>query len=754
MENSSITGNNAGNTGAQVDENGFFTIGTIIADRYEILAHIGSGAMGEVYKVRDMTTDRLYALKMISPLLAKDKLMAKRLEHEATAARTLVHGNIVSVYDVGNSLDGTPFLLMDYVDGESLEELLKKETVLTQERAVPIFLQLAEALVHAQQKGIIHRDLKPSNILIAKNESNLDIVKIVDFGIAKITDQDRVDKTKLTQTGELVGTPLYMSPEQCRGDEIDQRSDIYSAGCIMYEVLCGQPAFSAENPVKVILKHLGEAPPAMPNNAGISADLKNLVFRCLEKDPQDRYLNAVDLHIDLERIADRRPIRPYKKKRKPGDKKWIAVAACLTLLAVGSGGAIFLNHHEPAGLTPEPQPQRATTFKDKSLAQWTSLIESDPTNPELYFNRGELHAMRDERTNAVDDFSEAIRLKPNYLIAYEQRSQEYNFLAQYGKAEADAQTVIKLDPESSDGYKARAVVYNAMERYDKAIADYTKAAAISDRSYDHYMLASAMLKLARYKDAEHQIDVALKLSDQGDNGPWYGIRGISETFRRDFPEAEKDLKIATTDGGRGVEFALLSYYYVCTGQLPDAERAIQKAQSLETFPARGFRLAAELHRTAGDYDKAIQQFSASTSLEEYPPGYRERATCYIAQEQWRSAYADLKKALDLNPYSATTLSYLALTETKLGLPGAKEHMQKATADQNVPAIVWVNKAWMELMNNGTNAALSDVNKALKQDPYLKEGYAVRAMIEQKTSNASGANADNEKAKNLVSHYDL
>ena len=235
---------------------GTLSIGDIVDDKYEILAHIGSGGMGEVYKVRDRGTQILYALKMISPHLADQKTLAKRLEHEARAARTLVHGNIVSVYDVGHGADGAPYLIMDYVEGDSLEDLLKQETVLTAERALTISLQIAEALVHAQQKQVVHRDLKPSNILMTKTPAGTDMVKIVDFGIAKISDQEKADKTKLTQAGELLGTPLYMSPEQCTGEELDVRSDIYSFGCIMYEMLTGKSPYAAENSVKVILKHL------------------------------------------------------------------------------------------------------------------------------------------------------------------------------------------------------------------------------------------------------------------------------------------------------------------------------------------------------------------------------------------------------------------------------------------------------------------------------------------------------------------
>ncbi len=176
---------------------------------------------------------------------------------------------------------------------------------------------------------------------MTKTPDGNDMVKIVDFGIAKVSDQDSADKTKLTQTGELLGTPLYMSPEQCTGDEVDERSDIYSFGCIMHEVLSGKSPFAAENSVKVILRHLNEAPPALPTNLGISADLKEVIARCLEKHRENRYKNAVDLHIDLERVVDGRSIRPHERKhkpkqpaRKPPSKVAIAVFSVLTIAAL------------------------------------------------------------------------------------------------------------------------------------------------------------------------------------------------------------------------------------------------------------------------------------------------------------------------------------------------------------------------------------------------------------------------------------
>lgn len=737
---------------------GRLSTGDLVDSKYQVLAHIGSGGMGEVYKVIDRDTNVIYALKMISPLLADQKTLAKRLEHEAQAARTLVHGNIVTVYDVGKSADGAPYLLMDYVEGDSLESLLKRETLLTPDRALALFLQIAEALVHAHQKEVVHRDLKPSNILMTKTEGGLEMVKIVDFGIAKVSNQEKEDKTKLTQTGELLGTPLYMSPEQCTGEEIDARSDIYSFGCIMYETLTGKTPFAAENAVKVILKHLSDEPPPLPVGAGISSDLKQVVMRCLEKHRSDRYANPVDLHIDLERIANGIKINPYHRRKRsnpPNQKLVAAVAGGILLIgAAGFMGLQSLSNHPAAVIAPVTHsPHRPDRYGGKTLSQWTAAIEKTPDDPELYLNRAELHSQRDERTNAIDDYTQAIALKPSYIAAYKGRAFMNVMIAQYDKAAVDANKIIALAPLSDEGYQTLGWVYSAREQYGPAIEVWKRAISIHPTGYSYYNLGAAQMKLAYYKDASESMSKAIEL----DNG-WYSYRavaGLIYTFQQKYDMAYEQLKKATaSDDVRGVEWQLLGYYFLCVGKSSEAQQAMEQGKQMETFPARSFRLAGEYYRTAGEYEKAIQEFSSSTSLEEYPPGYRERAVSYMSLGQMRSALTDLKKSLQLNPYSSTTLSFLALAESQLGMKASSlEHIAKAFQAKAVPPIVLVNRAKIGANNGELKQALADANKAVQADPFLKEAFEARAGIRDKLGDKSGATADREKAGKLISHLD-
>lgn len=737
--------------------------GTLVDGRYEVLAHIGSGGMGEVYKVLDRETQKLFALKMISPAVAERKILAKRLEHEAQAARTLVHGNIVSVYDVGANTDGAPYLIMDYVEGDSLEALLKAESCLNQLRALPIFMQIAEALVHAQQKSIIHRDLKPNNILMTKTPDGNDMVKIVDFGIAKISDQDGADKTKLTQTGELLGTPLYMSPEQCTGEEIDSRSDIYSFGCIMHEVLSGKSPFTAENSVKVILRHLNEDPPPLPNNVGISADMKEVIARCLEKHRENRYKNAVDLHIDLERIFDGKPIRPHVRvhKKKEARKKMSKFAIAASLI-VGIGVIALAPIIYFASMSPkQPAEDKAVGFEkpqrylNKTLTQWTSEIEKNPDDPDLYQDRGELHAMRDERTNAIDDFTQALALKPNCLNALASRCFEYMMIAQYDKAFADANKIIALTPNSATGYVKRGMIAQSCEMFAESSADYKKAISIDGNTpYNLYGAAMSELKLAHYAEAESMLKKAVELGDN--NGTYAANLGLTYTFQQKYPEAAKCLQFDPADAHvRSVEWAQRAYYDVCIGKMDDALNALEQVKARETFPARAFRMAGEVSRCAGQFEKASQELTSSTSLEEYPPGYRQKAVTSFAMGQARQALTDLKKSYQLNPKSSLTASWLARVENKLGMKKeAAKHLAQGFATKVVAPINYVNKAAIELENGDTKAALADANTAVKLDKWLKEAYEIRSEIRMKTGDNVGATADEAVANKLFSHFDL
>ncbi|MBS1999619.1 MAG: serine/threonine protein kinase [Cyanobacteria bacterium SZAS LIN-2] len=318
---------------------------------YEVLALLGEGGMGYVYKVKDKRKNQVLAVKVVRPELAADPRALKRFEQEAEAAMGLIHPNLVPVYGQGITGDGAPYLVMEYQAGTPLDKLLKEEKLIEADRAVDIFMQICDALEHAHAKGIVHRDLKPSNIILTATNINADVVRIVDFGIAKVLAAPESRETfELTNTGDLFGSPGYMSPEQCMGYQLDARSDIYSLGCVMYELLSGKPPFNCDNPVQTIVKHLSEAPERLKltpaGGKSIPEALEDLVLRCLEKDPRNRYQSMEQLRKDLSSIQiGERPV--FARSREIAGRQ-LPVALKLSLVAIINIGclSLALQQHE------------------------------------------------------------------------------------------------------------------------------------------------------------------------------------------------------------------------------------------------------------------------------------------------------------------------------------------------------------------------------------------------------------------------
>jgi eukaryotic-like serine/threonine-protein kinase len=282
--------------GAKVDS----IIGTIIDEKYSIDEKIGEGGMGKVYKATHIHMDHIVAIKILHPHLSSDHTALERFRREARATAYIRHPNAVTVSDFGVTKDsGIAYLVMELLEGIELREKIKEKHHLDYEETFLIVQQTCGALHAAHLKGIIHRDLKPDNIWLFKGEDGLEHVKVLDFGIAKLKASSEV--SNLTQQGMIVGTPYYMSPEQCRGEELDARSDIYSMGIILYEMLTGQVPFQAPTPMGIVLKHANEAPkPPHVFREDLPAPIERVVLRALEKQKEDRQESAIQLAQELE----------------------------------------------------------------------------------------------------------------------------------------------------------------------------------------------------------------------------------------------------------------------------------------------------------------------------------------------------------------------------------------------------------------------------------------------------------------------
>lgn len=269
--------------------------------RYEITSPIASGGMAEVFLARDQLLDRQVALKVLHPEFSRDQSFIERFRREARAAASLNDPRIVSVFDWGAD-DGTYYIVMEFVDGSSLRQLIENEGPLEPERAAEIASDVCAALHFAHQQGIVHRDIKPANIAITPGGQT----KVMDFGIAR---RSRDSGQTVTQTGTVIGTAAYLSPEQAQGLSVDARSDVYSTGIVLYEMLTGDVPFKGETAVAVAYKHVKEIPaPPSQQNAAISSDLDAVVMKALAKVPENRYQSADELRADLARVIAGRPV--------------------------------------------------------------------------------------------------------------------------------------------------------------------------------------------------------------------------------------------------------------------------------------------------------------------------------------------------------------------------------------------------------------------------------------------------------------
>ena len=264
--------------------------------RYAVIERIGTGGMAEVYRARDELLGREVAVKVLSERLSTDRSFVERFRREAQAAANLNHPNIVSLYDYGT--DGsTNFIVMEYIDGRSLADIIRDEAPLLPERAAEIGADVAKALERAHNAGLVHRDIKPNNIMMTSTGQT----KVTDFGIVRALGGDT--EQQMTQTGMVIGTAAYLSPEQAQGSAVDARSDVYSLGCVLYEMLTGSPPFTGDTPLAVAYKHVREqAEPPSAVNPDVPEDLDAITMKALAKNADNRYTSSTEMREDLERF--------------------------------------------------------------------------------------------------------------------------------------------------------------------------------------------------------------------------------------------------------------------------------------------------------------------------------------------------------------------------------------------------------------------------------------------------------------------
>src|ERR1700723_2374642 len=277
----------------------------LLGGRYELDGIVGRGGMAEVFRARDIRLDRIVAVKTLRDDLARDQTFQARFRREAQSAASLNHPSIVAVYDTGEDMVGhtpVPYIVMEYVDGRTLRDLLRDDRRLLPERALERTDGVLRGLDYSHRKGIVHRGIKPGNVMLTRDAE----VKVMDFGLARAVSDAQAT---MTQTAQVIGTAQYLSPEQARGERVDARSDLYSTGCLLYELLTGRPPFTGDSPVAIAYQHVREnpiPPSRVDPDAPPWADA--IVLKAMAKSPADRYQTAADMRADLQRAASGLPV--------------------------------------------------------------------------------------------------------------------------------------------------------------------------------------------------------------------------------------------------------------------------------------------------------------------------------------------------------------------------------------------------------------------------------------------------------------
>ncbi len=325
---------------------------TVINDRYEIHKRIGRGGMADVFSARDLLLDRQVAVKVLFPEFATDANFVERFRREAQSAASLSHPNIVNVYDWGK-YEGTYFIVMEEVQGRTLAEILTTAKQLTSKQAAEIASEVAAALGFAHDNHVAHRDIKPANILIGSNGQ----VKVADFGIARALNAPT--ESNLTQVGSVMGTATYFSPEQAQGAQPDPRSDLYSLGIVMYEMVAGKPPFTGENPVSIAYKQVHDAPqPLVQIVADVPRSFEAIVAKLLAKDPKLRYPSAAALRDDLRRFRNDEPVQALAAVQGAQQRAAGAAGVAGAAAVLGVAGATTVNPTTaPTGMIPTGAPR-------------------------------------------------------------------------------------------------------------------------------------------------------------------------------------------------------------------------------------------------------------------------------------------------------------------------------------------------------------------------------------------------------------
>jgi serine/threonine protein kinase len=476
-------------------------IGKVIGDRYEVQALVGRGGMGVVYKAMHRILKKPVALKVLPQGQGLDRVDIARFDAEAKAASGLHHPNLAGIHDYGTAADGSPYLVMDFIDGESLADLLERDGALKESEAIDLCLQICNGLEFAHSKRLIHRDIKPSNIMVSKESGKL-VARLVDFGIAKKLPTGDEHNPTLTGTGQIVGSPQYMSPEQCLGHTLDIRSDIYSFGLVMFEALTGKKAFEGENSVQVIFQHINERAPlfrAVAPDLKLSSAIERIVLQALEKEADNRYQTVEDLKRDLELVKEgKNPVKEVSRMRnklrsakKAGKLLAFACFCVATTLGLWWFCMTYLLQTPWSQLTAQARTDLTHFNYDLAENKYQKALDvaakakaPDTEREQIIFEFATLYEGTRRQRKAIELLEQGLAISNSHALdsmrgsLYDEMAKAYLHLRDYKQAEAAARKAVeikettlgKMDPLTAHSVSRLGGALSHLHRYEESEA--------------------------------------------------------------------------------------------------------------------------------------------------------------------------------------------------------------------------------------------------------------------------------------------